>query len=237
MVSMNNLNIYRQMIKNVADALGTELCQQMVFVGGCTTGLLITDDFTKEQVRHTDDVDLIVSVINHRAYIAVQEQLRTKGFKEDMSNDDPICTMRLGGLRVDFMPDDESVLGSGGNVWFKEAWKTAENYQLTDDTKIRLVLPVYFVATKLQAYLGRGNNDPLASHDIEDLLNIFDGREEIISEIMQAEPALRQFIVEEIRLLLKAKDFDYAVQNAAQNDSEREALIFERLEQIVEFTS
>jgi len=233
---MSNINTHRQMIKKVADALGTELCQQMVFVGGCTTGLLLTDDFTKEQVRYTDDVDLIVSVINHSAYTEVQKQLRSKGFKEDMSNNDPICAMRLGELRVDFMPDNEGVLGSGDNTWFKEAWTTAENYQLTNDTEIRLVLPVYFVATKLQAYLGRGNNDPLSSRDIEDLLNIFDGREEIISEITQSGPEISQFIVGQIKLLLADSSFDYAVQSAAQNNSEREALIFERLEQIAGLT-
>lgn len=234
---MNNINTHRQMIKKVADALGTELCQQMVFVGGCTTGLLLTDEFTKEQVRHTDDVDLIIHVLNYPSYIKLQEKLRANGFKEDMNNDDPICGMRLGELRVDFMPDNQGVLGSGENVWFKEAWKTAENYQLTDDIEIRLVLPVYFVATKLQAYLGRGNNDPLSSRDIEDLLNIFDGREEVISEITQAEPELRQFIAEQIGLLLKDSNFDYAVQSTAQNNSEREALIFKRLEQIAEITN
>ena len=233
---MKHLNTHRQMIKEVAEALGVELCQQMVFVGGCTTGLLLTDDFTKEQVRYTEDVDLIVSVINHRAYTEVQQQLRSKGFKEDMSNNDPICAMRLGELRVDFMPDNEGVLGSGENIWFKKAWTTAENYQLTDDIEIRLVLPVYFVATKLQAYLGRGNNDPLSSRDIEDLLNIFDGREEIISEITQAEPELRQFIVEQIGLLLKVSNFDYAVQSTAQNNPERETVIFERLDQIAGLT-
>ncbi|WP_324769874.1 hypothetical protein [Pokkaliibacter plantistimulans] len=51
-----------EMLSKVATALG-ELRNEMVFVGGCTTGLLITDQLSLEQVRHTDDVDLIVSVI------------------------------------------------------------------------------------------------------------------------------------------------------------------------------
>ena len=42
---MNNANVHREMLINVAVALGTELCQKMVFVGGCTTSLLLTDAF------------------------------------------------------------------------------------------------------------------------------------------------------------------------------------------------
>lgn len=55
----------RAMLRQVAEALGEELREQVAFVGGCTTGLLLTDAFTREQVRSTDDVDLIVHVISH----------------------------------------------------------------------------------------------------------------------------------------------------------------------------
>ena len=37
---------------------------------------------------------------------SVAAQLKAKGFKESMEEGDPICAMRLNGLRVDFMPDD-----------------------------------------------------------------------------------------------------------------------------------
>ncbi len=48
---------------SVAKALGDELLLQVAFVGGCTTGLLITDAVTKESVRYTEDVDLITHVV------------------------------------------------------------------------------------------------------------------------------------------------------------------------------
>ena len=90
---------------------------------------------------------------------------------------------------------------------------------------LKLIRPEYFVATKLEAYLGRGGNDPIGSRDIEDLLNLFDGRPALLAEIEQAEPNLRQFIASEVRNLLKNSDFDYAVQACSLGD------IFERLEQ------
>lgn len=34
-------------------------------MGGSTTGLLIIDEVTKESVRYTDDVDLIISVLGY----------------------------------------------------------------------------------------------------------------------------------------------------------------------------
>lgn len=226
-----NINTHRDMLKKVADALGPELCQQTAFVGGCTTGLMLTDDFTKEQVRHTDDVDLIIHVLSYPSYLTLKTLLNDRGFKEDMEYSDPICAMRLGELRVDFMPDKEEILNFG-NRWYEKAWETADDYPLTADMTIRLVKPVYFVATKLQAYLGRGNNDPLESRDIEDLLNAFDGRKEITKEILDSSPELKQFIAEQINSLLNDDNFSYAVQSASGNDAGRESLIFDRLEYV-----
>lgn len=227
---MSQTNRYREMLIQVAEALGPELRQQMAFVGGCTTALLLTDDFTREQVRHTDDVDLIVHLVGYASYSILQEQLHALGFRESVENDDPICAMRLGELRVDFMPDNEKILGFS-NQWYREALISADDYPLTDGISIKLVKPVYFVATKLEAYLGRGGNDPLGSRDIEDLLNLFDGRPELLAEIKQAALELRQYISVEIGALLNNSDFEYAVQSCALGDGDRETLIFERLEQ------
>ena len=229
---MSEANRHKEMLLQVAEALGSELLSQMAFVGGCTTGLLLTDEFSKEQVRHTDDVDLIVHLLGYVEYSNLQKQLRRLGFKDSVDNDDPICAMRLGELRVDFMPDDEKILGFS-NRWYADAFSSANVYQLTNETSINVVQPVYFVATKLEAWLGRGNNDPLGSHDLEDLLSLFDGRPELLAEIEQAAPELRQYIAIKIGELLESNDFEYAVQSCALGNSEREALIFKRLEQAV----
>ncbi|WP_348644193.1 hypothetical protein [Methylobacterium sp. WL120] len=74
----------------------------MVFVGGCTTALFTTDPVTLEDVRATDDVDLIVDPAGCPAWAASQARLRTKGFVE-ASEDSIICRMTLSGLKVDVM--------------------------------------------------------------------------------------------------------------------------------------
>lgn len=117
------------MLITVAKALGPELCQQVAFVGGCTTSLFLTNEFTREQVRHTDDVDVIVSLVGVASFARLQAQLRNLGFQESLDDEDPICAMKLGSLRVDFMPDDEKILGFS-NQWYQDAWSCAENYEL-----------------------------------------------------------------------------------------------------------
>ncbi|MEH6387446.1 MAG: hypothetical protein V7772_06165 [Pseudomonas profundi] len=231
---MSIINLQKQMLIQVAEALGPELVQQVTFVGGCTTGLLLTDEFTKEQVRSTDDVDLIISVMGYTGFHQLQEQLRSKGFRDSHEQDDdgliPICAMRLGELRVDFMPDDAGVLGFS-NSWYKKAMETAKPYPLTDELTIQLITPVYFVATKLEAWKGRGKNDALASRDIEDILNLIDGRQELREEIESAGQDERRYIATELRALQTNTYFSYAIQNAAGGDAARAR----RLHKLIEY--
>ena len=219
------------MIETVARALGDDLLPDVAFVGGCTTGLLLTDDFTRESVRATDDVDLIVNVMGYSQWHQLKEQLKEKGFSESMA-DDVICRLRLGELQVDIMPDDASVLGFS-NRWYAEALKTAQPVQINDDLNIRLLTPPYFIATKLDAWLGRGKNDAF-HRDLEDLLNLFDGRPSLLEELSTAPEELQVFVAEEISKLLELQDFEYAVQSTARGDQQREEIIFERLEAVTQ---
>lgn len=221
------------MLQRVAQALGPELAAQMAFVGGCTTALMLTDVVSRESVRFTDDVDLIVHVLGGASWYALQAQLQQRGFQVS-PEDEVICRMRLaaGGaspLIVDFMPDDQDILGFS-NRWYADALRTAQDHALPDGTLIRLVTPVYFVATKLEAYRGRGNNDPIFSRDIEDLLTVVDGRESLVAELAAADPVLKQVVAEQLGELLPDTDFEYAVQSTARGNAQREALLFKRLQ-------
>ena len=77
--------------------------------------------------------------------------------------------MRLGNLQVGFIPDGENALGFS-NRRYAEGVKTAEIHRLTDALEIKRLTPPPFVAAKLEAYRGRGNDDPIMSHDLEDVL-------------------------------------------------------------------
>jgi hypothetical protein len=103
---------------------------------------------------------------------------------------------------------------------------------MDDGVVIRLVTPCYFLATKFEAYNGRGKGDLLASRDMEDILNLVDGREELSAELQNAEPTLKAYLASAFAELLRAPEIGYAVQSTASGDSWREEIIFERLEQL-----
>ena len=59
-----------------------------MFVGGCATELLITDNAAAE-VRPTLDVDAIVEITSYAGYETFSERLRKLGFQEDASENAP----------------------------------------------------------------------------------------------------------------------------------------------------
>lgn len=228
-------SVQESMLQAVHDALGPELASRMAFVGGCTTALLITDPVTREGVRATQDVDLIVHLIGRGQWNSLLEDLRRCGFKESI-HDNVTCRLRLNHpvfqeLIVDFMPDDANILGFT-NRWYTEALETAMDVLLTTGATLRVVSPPYFVGTKLEAYNGRGNNDPMTSKDIEDIVNIVDGREILLTEIQTAPAALRNYIAQQFTQLLAHRDFGYCVGHLANISPAREEIIFQRWESI-----
>lgn len=235
MPGQGNRSLQQIMLQRVANALGPGLLRQVAFVGGCTTGLLITDPISREAVRYTDDVDLIVHVLGLGNWYRLQQDLAGRGFRNS-PEDEVICRTRLrdgsgADLIVDFMPDDAAILGFS-NRWYADALRGANDHALPGGTVIRVVAPAHFLGTKLEAYRGRGNNDPLASRDIEDILAVVDGRDTLAVEVAAAPVPLRVDIATGIGALLRHRDFDYAVQAAARNNRQREELIFQRLDTI-----
>lgn len=193
-----------ELIANVAEALG-DLRERFVFVGGCATGLLITDP-AAAPVRATRDVDAIVAVVSLADYQGLSEQLRARGFSQTLEEGEPPYRWTLSGMKLDVMPTADEILGFS-NRWYAQAMQTANVVELRRGLTIRLVAPAYFVATKLEAFLGRGSGDYLGSHDLEDVLSVVDGRPELVSEIAQAEHALRAFVAEVFGRLIADESF------------------------------
>jgi len=50
------------LLEVVAERLGDDLCEEMVFVGGAVAGLLITDP-AMPAIRPTEDVDLVCQAV------------------------------------------------------------------------------------------------------------------------------------------------------------------------------
>lgn len=220
------------MLEIVAEALGDDLCQEMVFVGGCSTAVLITDEITLQEVRATDDVDLIVGLAGQAQWLQLQQTLISKGFTVS-GDDDVYCRMRLGYLKVDFMPDDPNILGFS-NRWYKEGIATAIVYTLPSGREIKRLTSPLFLATKFEAYKGRGQNDPLGSHDLEDIINVVDGRPELFAEVQAASSEVRSYISENFRTLLRHIDYDNFLYGNIRGPEGRAQIVHRRVQTLAE---
>lgn len=184
------------------------LLDELVFLGGSATGLLITDR-AAPGVRATDDVDVITEVGSYGQYQTLSERLREIGLTEDMSDGAPMCRWRHGELIIDVMPTDERILGFG-NRWYKPAIRGARRMEVAG-LKVLVIAPPYFVATKFEAFHERGENDVVGSHDLEDIVTVIDGRAEIVDDVHAAQSDVRAFIAAEIDHLLSTDTFHYAL--------------------------
>jgi predicted nucleotidyltransferase len=196
-------------LESVAGALGS-LCQEVVFVGGCAAGLLLTQT-RAELIRATEDVDLVIRAITKQDYYQFEQRLRAKGFANDLQKNAPICRWKHGHIRVDIMPSIDLVLGFS-NIWYPHACESAQAYQLPSGHTINLISAPCFIATKLEAFKNRGKDstgkpDYIGSHDLEDVISVIDRRPELFDECTKEPPELREYLAGEFRTLLKQQNF------------------------------
>jgi nucleotidyltransferase AbiEii toxin of type IV toxin-antitoxin system len=182
------------MLEAAAHALG-DLLAEVVFVGGATIGLWITDPAAPAP-RPTKDVDLIVEVASRGGFYEFEERLRVRGLREDAQSD-VICRWRYDELILDVMPTDASILGFA-NRWQALAVPHAITRELPSGARIAAVSPPFLVATKLEAFAGRGCEDYLASRDFADIVSLLDGRAELVDEVRSSSSDLRGYLAEEL---------------------------------------
>jgi predicted nucleotidyltransferase len=217
-----------RLLKEAAKLLSPVL-DELVFVGGCTTGLLITDEGAGD-VRSTLDVDVITEITSYADYVIFSERLRKLGFTEDTSDDAPLCRWVNGDTKLDVMPLDETILGFS-NCWYKAAIESAQEWELEPDLRIKVVTAPYFCATKIEAFRGRGKDDYLASRDLEDLVTIVDGRPGLLDELRSAPDDVRSYIAGAITQMLETRRFIDALPGHLRSDG-RISILLEILNQI-----
>jgi len=223
-------------VELIARALGP-LRERLVLVGGCATGLLFTDPAAMP-ARVTYDVDLLAEVAALSDYHQLEREFAALGFKRDMSADAPICRWRLGDLEVDLMPTASSILGFS-NPWYPLAMETAKPLTLPSGTTIKLISAPALLATKFVAFADRGNSDYLASHDLEDIINLIDSRPELRGEIVQSPAELRGYLGAQCQQLLNTAAFHDGLRGFfAHGDMQgaQVARVVERLTQIATTT-
>lgn len=210
---MSEINI--SALHSVARKLDT-LDLNYAFLGGSIASLLL-DELQLSPIRATDDVDVIVEVLTSQRYSDIEKRLRDGGFEHDVRDNASICRWLLNRITVDIMPVDGAFMGLN-TAWFPEALSSATLREI-DQRQLMIVSPVAFLATKLAAFHDRGRGDYYASHDLEDLVAVIDGRAAIVEEISTSADPMRRFVVESISRLCEKSDFREAVPGFLPSDA------------------
>jgi hypothetical protein len=219
-----NLPLLEDAVRKLAPFL-----DEIVFVGGVTLGLLITDE-AAAPIRGTTDVDVIAEIITYADYMEFSERLRQAQFTEDAGENPLTCRWHHGKLTLDVLPLNKEVLGFT-NRWYAPALKHATPLTLPNGQSIRVITAPFFLGTKMEAFRGRGKMDFQASHDLEDFVAVIEGRETILAEIAESPKDLRDYLAEAARTLLSESRF-LDVLPGFVLDNERVPLIQERLTSI-----
>ena len=173
-----NHNINTVRIKAVANAL-EDLNQKVVFVGGATISLY--PDRPVFEVRPTDDVDVIIEILNYTDRTELETKLRSMGFSHDVTSG-VICRYKIQGIIVDIIPTNDPSIGFT-NMWYPEGFSKSVNYEIDEQSIVKILSPPYFIATKLEAHKDRGRNDGRTSKDFEDIIYIMENRGTIWEEM------------------------------------------------------
>lgn len=202
------------------------LLDELVFVGGATVGLLLTDQ-AADAPRPTLDVDVATRVPTRAAFNQLEQRLYELGFAPDQ--DGPICRYTKGALIIDVMSDDADIQGFS-NPWYASAIDTAQMHRLPSRLRVRVMDAPHLVATKFVAWTTRGQRD-MFHHDLEDILTVVDGRQELKDELDGAPTALQLFVQTEFTTLLQHPDFEETLLGFCRTD-ERTAIVLDRIRQL-----
>jgi predicted nucleotidyltransferase len=195
-------------LKSVCEAL-KGLKQEYVFVGGATVSLYATDQDLADEVRPTDDVDVIVELTTYAGYSELDERLRDLNFANDVMSG-VLCRYKYQGIIVDVMPTDPDVIGFS-NRWYPDGFKTAVDFKLDDESTIKIFTLPYFLASKWEAFKGRGKNDYRTSKDFEDLIFVIENCEDFSEQLKNAPEDIRTWLKEEWEPLIATDSFEEGI--------------------------
>jgi len=195
-------------IKEIAASL-KHLLKEVVFVGGAVVNLYSSDEAVTE-IRQTDDIDCVVKTLLRSDYNNFEKEIRKLGFKNDLSENAPICRYIYNGIKVDFMPTEGIILGFE-NKWYKEGFNNAIIHNFEDGTAIRIFAPEYFLASKLDAFWDRGRKDMRLSKDFEDIIFLLNSRKELLYELKESDASVLEFIKDKMNYFISNTDTDEGI--------------------------
>jgi predicted nucleotidyltransferase len=222
-----NHNTNRLRIKAVHNSLAA-LNNKVVFVGGSTVSLYA--DIQTLNVRPTDDVDVILEILNYSNRSELEAKLRSIGFQHDIDSG-VICRFRIQGIIVDVMSTTPDAFGFS-NKWYPEGFATAIDYVI-DETVVKILSVPYFIATKLEAFKSRGR-DGRTSPDFEDIVYVLENRQTVWGELAATTGEIKKYLQFEFTHLRKNPSiFEWIDCHVEYNSPPPTYAILEKMDQFI----
>jgi len=202
-----NKHLYIKRIREVAIRLDY-LLKDVVFVGGSVVALY-ADDPAADEVRPTDDIDIVVGISTRVGFSLFEEKIRELGF-QNVTDANFIGRYKINEILVDVMPIEENILGFS-NKWYKEGIEKTFLFEIDKDIQIRLMPFHYFIASKIEAHNSRNKGDLRQSRDFEDIVYSFDNRIDPLIDVQQATDEIKIYLKEQIDNFLEDSNFHEGV--------------------------
>ncbi len=137
---------------------------------------------------------------------------------------------------MNILPDACSVVGYRNIEWFREGREHAEERKLPSGKVIRILPLAYYLATKLESWADRGGSDFFASKDLEDIVGIIDGKDNL-EKLLPAPENVRNYIIEHFARLIRNENFKRSITGYLGFDStaaERARNVVQRIADIID---
>ncbi|MGH7537643.1 MAG: hypothetical protein ACREMF_03335 [Gemmatimonadales bacterium] len=182
-------------------------------------------------------MDAVLATTSYADAHAVEESLITAGFRQDLADTRHAHRWRSPeGIPFDLVPAGQH-LGASGSPWDQAAIDTAATATIDPGITIRHASAPAFLALKWAAHHDRGADDPLGSHDLEDILALLASRPVIVDEVAAAPLELRLYVAAQTKAFLagsSAEDLLAAHLNHSQDPAHTITAVRTQLEHLAQ---
>lgn len=169
---------------------------------------LYASDPSAPELRPSREIDCLLNIETAGEFLAWEHALEARGFRK-VARNDPSANQawRYEDVTLTFTYPNFGAKSSF-NRWYQDGIFHSLPYKLPSGTMIRIFSPPYVIATKIEAFQNRGNQDFRLSEDFEDIVYLLDNRVELKEEVLSAYYEVRNYIRSHFDFFLASGDLE-----------------------------
>jgi predicted nucleotidyltransferase len=190
----------------VASALG-QWRGSVVFIGAAVAPLLQTST-PFPRIRPTRDVDAISAAVSYTDASELETAISRLGFRRDPTyHGHAYRWISPEDIAFDLVPGGK-FFSATGNKWDQMAVDRSEQTVLPNGIEVRHACAPFLLILKCAAHCDRGQGNPQASADLEDLLGVLASRPTVVDELSTLPSEAREYLRAAAHTILAHPDCD-----------------------------